>query len=118
MRSTPPAWPSTLAWTPPRRGWVGGSLGDWWEPLGEGLQAGSFVIVCWPSTLPRLQVLSLTFVRCCFCRRAAPPQGMQDLMRENDDGVSVMQWLKSAYQADWDNLLERLKPKLNGLDPR
>ena len=43
---------------------------------------------------------------------------MQDLMRENDDGVSVMQWLKSAYQADWDNLLERLKPKLNGLDPR
>ena len=39
-------------------------------------------------------------------------------MRENDDGVSVMQWLRSAYPADWDNLLERLKPKLGGLDPR
>jgi hypothetical protein len=45
-------------------------------------------------------------------------QGMQDLMRENDDGVSVMQWLRSAYQADWVNLLERLKPKMGGLDPR
>lgn len=47
-----------------------------------------------------------------------PPQGMSDLMRENDDGVSVMQWLRSAYPADWDNLLERLKPQLGGLDPR
>jgi hypothetical protein len=43
---------------------------------------------------------------------------MSDLMRENDDGVSVMQWLRSAYPQDWDNLLERLKPMLGGLDPR
>jgi hypothetical protein len=45
-------------------------------------------------------------------------QGMSDLMRENEDGVSVMQWLRSAYEQDWKNLLERLKPKLGGLDPR
>jgi hypothetical protein len=45
-------------------------------------------------------------------------QGLGDLLRENDDGVSVMQWLRSAYRRDWDNLLERLKPKLGGLDPR
>lgn len=47
-----------------------------------------------------------------------PPQGLADLVRENEDGISVMQWLKSAYPRDWTNLLERLKPKLNGLDPR
>ncbi len=45
-------------------------------------------------------------------------QGLADLVRENDDGISVMQWLKSVYQRDWQNLMERLKPKLNGLDPR
>lgn len=39
-------------------------------------------------------------------------------MRENEDGVSVMQWLRSAYEQDWKNLLERLRPKLGGLDPR
>lgn len=44
--------------------------------------------------------------------------GMSDLMRENEDGVSVMQWLRSAYDQDWKNLLERLKPKMGGLDPR
>lgn len=43
---------------------------------------------------------------------------MSDLMRENEDGVSVMQWLRSAYDQDWKNLLERLKPKMGGLDPR
>jgi hypothetical protein len=43
---------------------------------------------------------------------------MTDLMQENDDGVTVMQWLRSAYPADWTNLLERLKPSLKGLDPR
>lgn len=52
---------------------------------------------------------------CCLCLVL---QGMGDLMRENDDGVSVMQWLRSAYDQDWKNLLERLKPKLGGLDPR
>ena len=54
------------------------------------------------------------------CHLCPPPnkQGMSDLMRENEDGVSVMQWLRSAYPSDWDNLLERLKPKLGGLDPR
>ena len=51
-----------------------------------------------------------------FC--GLPGQGMGDLMRENEDGVSVMQWLRSAYDQDWKNLLERLKPKLGGLDPR
>ncbi len=45
-------------------------------------------------------------------------QGLADLVRENDDGISVMQWLKSVYQRDWQNLMERLRPKLNGLDPR
>ncbi|PSC69540.1 Callose synthase 5 [Micractinium conductrix] len=48
----------------------------------------------------------------------ASARGMSDLMRENEDGVSVMQWLRSAYDQDWKNLLERLKPKLGGLDPR
>ncbi|KAL4451723.1 hypothetical protein ABPG75_007385 [Micractinium tetrahymenae] len=48
----------------------------------------------------------------------ASAQGMGDLMRENEDGVSVMQWLRSAYDQDWKNLLERLKPKMGGLDPR
>ena len=51
-------------------------------------------------------------------RWGACAQGLGDLLRENDDGVSVMQWLRSAYRRDWDNLLERLKPKLGGLDPR
>ncbi|EFN56001.1 hypothetical protein CHLNCDRAFT_145389 [Chlorella variabilis] len=53
-----------------------------------------------------------------FGMDAVAARGMSDLMRENEDGVSVMQWLRSAYPSDWDNLLERLKPKLGGLDPR
>ncbi|KFM22655.1 Callose synthase 5 [Auxenochlorella protothecoides] len=44
--------------------------------------------------------------------------GMADLVRENEDGLSVMQWLKSAYAREWDHLLERLGPALNGLEPR
>lgn len=54
----------------------------------------------------------------CPSNCSASPQGMGDLMRENEDGVSVMQWLRSAYDQDWKNLLERLKPKMGGLDPR
>ena len=45
-------------------------------------------------------------------------QGLGDLLRENEDGVSVMQFLRSTYPRDWDNLLERLKPELGGLDPK
>ena len=51
-------------------------------------------------------------------------QGLSDLMGENEDGINVMQWLKSAYPDDWKNLLERLQredtrdPKLGGLNRR
>ena len=37
------------------------------------------------------------FPRCCP-RACIRLQGMSDLMRENEDGVSVMQWLRSAYE--------------------
>lgn len=36
-------------------------------------------------------------------------QGLSDLTTENEDGITVMQWLRSAYPHDWHNLLERLK---------
>lgn len=39
-------------------------------------------------------------------------------MRENVDGVSVMQWLRSAYSREYQNLLERLQTRMGGLDPR
>ncbi|KDD71425.1 hypothetical protein H632_c5059p0, partial [Helicosporidium sp. ATCC 50920] len=45
-------------------------------------------------------------------------RGLADLVSENEDGVSVMQWLRSAYPRDWECLLERLGPQLKGLDPR
>lgn len=46
--------------------------------------------------------------------------GMSDLMSENQDGVTVMAWLRSNYSQDWNNLLERLSPALKkaNLDPR
>ncbi|KAK2080835.1 hypothetical protein QBZ16_000689 [Prototheca wickerhamii] len=51
-------------------------------------------------------------------RRFGLAAGMSDLVRENADGVSVMQWLRSAYPREWRHLLERLGPALGGLDPR
>ena len=45
-------------------------------------------------------------------------QGLGDLTTENEDGVSVMTFLRSVYAKDWQNLLERLKPALGPLDPR
>lgn len=39
-------------------------------------------------------------------------KGMSDLMSENEDGVTVMAWLRSNYPLDWENLLERLGPAL------
>lgn len=47
-------------------------------------------------------------------------KGMSDLMSENEDGVTVMAWLRSNYPGDWDNLLERLSPALKraNLDSR
>lgn len=45
-------------------------------------------------------------------------QGLADLVHENENGISVMQWLKIAYAHEWDNLMERLRPQLHGLDPR
>ncbi len=38
--------------------------------------------------------------------------GISDLMSPNDDGVTVMAWLRSNYSQDWDNLMERLSPEL------
>ena len=38
--------------------------------------------------------------------------GLSDLMSENEDGVTVMAWLRSNYPMDWNNLLERLAPAL------
>lgn len=39
-------------------------------------------------------------------------KGLSDLMSENEDGVTVMAWLRSNYPLDWNNLLERLDPAL------
>ena len=39
-------------------------------------------------------------------------KGMSDLMSENEDGVTVMAWLRSNYPQEWNNLLERLAPAL------
>ena len=46
------------------------------------------------------------------------PQGLPDLMHENEDGVSLMMWLKAAHTQEWANFLERAQPQLCGLDPR
>jgi hypothetical protein len=45
---------------------------------------------------------------------------MSDLVSDvsRQDGVTVSQWLRSAYPNDWDHLMERLKPRMNGLDPK
>lgn len=39
-------------------------------------------------------------------------QGLTDLITENEDGVSVMTYMRSLYPGDWDNFLERLGPRL------
>jgi hypothetical protein len=40
------------------------------------------------------------------------PAGISDLMTPNEDGVTVMAWLRSNYSLDWDNLMERLGSEL------
>jgi len=40
------------------------------------------------------------------------PDEISDLMTPNEDGVTVMAWLRSNYSLDWDNLMERLEPEL------
>ena len=42
---------------------------------------------------------------------------MTDLISENEDGVSVMTYMRSLYPGDWANFLERLAPRLGGVDP-
>ena len=44
-------------------------------------------------------------------------QGLSDLITENEDGVSVMTYMRSLYPGDWNNFLERLGPRLKGIDP-
>ena len=44
-------------------------------------------------------------------------QGLSDLITENEDGVSVMTYMRSLYPGDWDNFLERLGPRLKGIEP-
>lgn len=39
-------------------------------------------------------------------------QGLSDLMTPNEDGVTVMAWLRSNYPSEWENLMERLAPAL------
>lgn len=40
------------------------------------------------------------------------PSEISDLVSPNEDGVTVMAWLRSNYSLDWDNLMERLGPEL------
>lgn len=47
-----------------------------------------------------------------FGMKGADVSGISDLMNPNDDGVTVMAWLRSNYSLDWDNLMERLSPHL------
>lgn len=49
--------------------------------------------------------------------RLIPHQGLTDLISENEDGVSVMTYMRSLYPGDWANFLERLAPRLGGIDP-
>ena len=47
--------------------------------------------------------------------------GLNDLMSENNDGVTTIAFLKSFYSRDWMNLMERLGPEISTrgrLDPR
>ena len=47
-----------------------------------------------------------------FGMKGANVSGISDLMNPNDDGVTVMAWLRSNYSLDWDNLMERLSADL------
>ena len=47
-----------------------------------------------------------------FGMKGADVSDISDLMNPNDDGVTVMAWLRSNYSLDWDNLMERLSPHL------
>jgi hypothetical protein len=79
-----------------------------------------------PPLLQRQQVLSFPCASLCRLTHLLPPfpgrllQGMSDLVSDvsRQDGVTVSQWLRSAYPNDWDHLMERLKPRMNGLDPK
>ena len=47
-----------------------------------------------------------------FGMKGANVSKISDLMSPNEDGVTVMAWLRSNYSLDWDNLMERLSPAL------
>ena len=59
-----------------------------------------------------LYALSAKRVAAHFGLPGSTAKGLSDLMSENEDGVTVMAWLRSNYPMDWDNLLERLSPSL------
>jgi len=43
-------------------------------------------------------------------------QGLTDLITETEDGVSPMTYIRSLYPRDWEHFLERMGPRLNGID--
>ena len=59
-----------------------------------------------------LYALNAKNVAAHFGLPASSAKGLSDLMGENEDGVTVMAWLRSNYPMDWDNLLQRLAPSL------
>ena len=59
-----------------------------------------------------LYALNRKEVATYFGMQGSDTSKVSDLVNPNDDGVTVMAWLRSNYSHDWDNMLERLKPAL------
>eukprot|EP00889_Picochlorum_renovo_P001950 jgi/Picre1/28980/NNA_004374.t1 len=59
-----------------------------------------------------LYALNRKEVATYFGMQGSDVSKVSDLVNPNDDGVTVMAWLRSNYSHDWDNMLERLKPAL------